>query len=112
MTRRALVGAMLFWVLLPGCLVAQERWLRGKVVHPGEHDEKVPEVNLTVTIEENGNADTTTSQGLFRIVLPDIFKPGDKVTLRVDKLDWRIHLPVEGETRIPADLRKELVEDG
>jgi tetratricopeptide (TPR) repeat protein len=110
MTRRALVCAMLFWVLLPGCLVAQERWLRGKVVHPGEHDEKVPEVNLTVTIEENGNADTTTSQGLFRIVLPDIFKPGDKVTLRVDKPAWRIHLPVEGETRIPTDLRKEMVE--
>jgi tetratricopeptide (TPR) repeat protein len=43
-------------------------------------------------------------------VLPDIFKPGDKVTLRVDKPAWRIHLPVEGETRIPTDLRKEMVE--
>src|SRR5262249_53179921 len=83
---------------------------RGKVVHLGEHEEKVPEVNLTVTIEENGNSDTTTSQGMFRIVLPDIFKPGDKVTLRVDKDGWRIYLPVEGEIRIPADLRKEVVE--
>jgi len=58
-----------------------------------------------VTIRENGNTDTTTSQGMFRIVLPENFKPGDKVTLLVDRPDWRIHLPVEGETRVPADLR-------
>src|SRR5262249_18332582 len=70
----------------------------------------VPEVNLTVTIEENGNSDTTNSQGMFRVVLPDIFKPGDKVTLRVDKPGWRVHTPVEGETRGPANLRKEVVE--
>jgi tetratricopeptide (TPR) repeat protein len=75
------------------------------VVHLGAHDEKVPEVNLTVTIRENGNSQTTNSQGLFRIMLPETFKPGDKVTLLVDKPDWRIHLPVEGETRVPADLR-------
>jgi tetratricopeptide (TPR) repeat protein len=105
MTRRALGWAVLCWVLLPGCLVAQDRELRGMVVHLGAHDEKVPEVNLTVTIRENGNSHTTNSQGMFRIVLPEKFKPGDKVTLLVDKPDWRIHLPVEGETRVPADLR-------
>src|SRR5215510_5687488 len=105
MTRRALGWAVLCWVLLTGCLVAQDRELRGMVVHLGTHDEKVPEVNLTVTIRENGNSQTTNSQGLFCIVLPETFKPGDKVTLLVDKPDWRIHLPVEGETRVPADLR-------
>ena len=63
MTHRVLVWAVLCWVLLPGCLVAQERWLRGMVVRLGAHDEKVPEVNLTVTIKENGNVDTTTSRG-------------------------------------------------
>src|SRR5262249_5157682 len=110
MRRHTIVYAVLLWVLLPGCLVAQERWLRGKVMSPGAHDEPVPEVNLTVTIEENGNSDTTNSQGMFRVVLPDIFKPGDKVTLQVDKPGWRVHTPVEGETRVPADLRKEVVE--
>jgi hypothetical protein len=105
MTRRVLGWTVLCWVLLPDCLAAQERWLRGMVVHLGAQDEKVPEVNLTVTIRENGNTDTTTSQGMFRIVLPENFKPGDKVTLLVDKPAWRIHLPVEGETRVPADLR-------
>src|SRR5437660_405137 len=105
MTRRVLGWAVLCWVLLPGCLVAEERWLRGMVVHLGAHDEKVPEVNFTVTIQENGNSHTTNSQGLLRIVLPDTFHPGDKVTLLVDKPEWCIYLPVKGETRVPADLR-------
>src|SRR5215470_15913173 len=97
-------------MLLPGCLVAQDRKLRGIVVHLGTHEEKVLEVNLTVTIRENGNSQTTNSQGLFSIALPENFEPGAKVTLLVDKPGWRIHLPVEGETRVPADLRKEEVE--
>ena len=32
MRRYAIAYAVLLWALLPGCLVAQERWLRGKVV--------------------------------------------------------------------------------
>ena len=106
MMRRALVWMGLLCLLLPSVLVAQERWLRGKVVRLGEHDEKLPEVNLTVTIEETGNTDTTNSGGMFRITLPEIFQPGDKVTLHVDKPDWRIYLPVEGETRVPADCAR------
>src|SRR5215510_554938 len=100
MTRRALGWVVLCWMLLPGCLVAQDRELLGIVVHLGVHDEKVPEVNLTVTIRENGNSQTSNSQGLFRIVLPENFKLGAKVTLLIDKPDWRIYLPVEGETRV------------
>ena len=110
MSRRAFAWAVLLWVLLPSALIAQERWLRGKVVRQGEHGETIPEVNLTVRIEEAGNTDTTTSGGLFRIMLPDVFKPGDRVTLHIDKPGWRIHLPVAGETRVFADLQKELVE--
>ena len=110
MSRRAFAWAVLLWVLLPSALIAQERWLRGKVVRQGEHGETIPEVNLTVRIEETGNTDTTTSGGLFRIMLPDVFKPGDRVTLHIDKPGWRIHLPVAGETRVFADLQKELVE--
>ena len=52
MTRHTLGWAVLCWMLLPGCLAAQERELRGMVVRLGAHDEKVPEVNLTVTIKE------------------------------------------------------------
>jgi hypothetical protein len=31
-------------------------------------------------------------------------------TLQIDKPDWRIRYPLEGEARIPADLDKELVQ--
>jgi hypothetical protein len=97
-------------LLLPGFLSAQERWLRGKVVSIDEHEQRKPEVNITVTMLETGDADNTNSLGLFRIFLKNIFKPGEKVTLVIDKPDWRIRYPLDGEARIPAELAKELVE--
>ena len=81
----------------------------GKVVRLSEHEEKMPEVNITVALE-TGNTGNTNSLGVFRIFLKDIFKSGEKVTLVIDKPGWRIRYPLEGETRIPADLDKELVE--
>ena len=110
MMRWCLSLCMLFCVVLPGFLSAQERWLRGKVVSVDEHEQKRPEVNITVTMLETGDADNTNSLGLFRIFLKTIFKPGEKVTLVIDKPDWRIRYPLEGEARIPAELAKELVE--
>jgi hypothetical protein len=97
-------------LLLPGFLSAQERWLRGKVVSIDEHEQRKPEVNITVTMLETGDADNTNSLGLFRIFLKNIFKPGEKVTLVIDKPDWRIRYPLDGEARIPAELAKEFVE--
>jgi tetratricopeptide (TPR) repeat protein len=101
---------VMIFVLLPSLLSAQERWLRGSVVSIGEHQGKIPEVNIMVTIKETGDTRNTNSQGLFRIFLKDIFKAGEKVTLIVDKPGWRIQYPLEGEARLPADLEKELVE--
>jgi hypothetical protein len=80
MIRRCLALCMLFCLLLPEFLSAQERWLRGKVVSIGEHEQKKPKVNLTVTMLETGDADNANSLGLFRIFLKNIFKPGEKVT--------------------------------
>ena len=109
MHRRILLG-MIFAVLLPTLLCAQEQWLRGKVVRGGEHGQEIPEVNVTVTIEQAGNSGNTTSQGLFRIALPQVFKAGDRVTLSVDKPEWRIHYPWSGEAHVPADWQKELLQ--
>ena len=39
-----------------------------------------------------------------------LLKPGDRVTLTVDKPEWRIHYPWGGEAHIPADLQKDLVQ--
>ena len=79
------------------------------MVRLGEHEEKIPEVNITVALE-TGNTGNTNSLGVFRIFLKDIFKSGEKVTLVIDKPGWRIRYPLEGEARIPADLDKEFVE--
>ena len=73
---------MLFLVLVPGVLLAQERKLKGKVVQVGELGEQIAEVGLTVTLDESGDTDNTNSHGLFGAFLPDRFKAGEKVTLQ------------------------------
>ena len=101
---------VLLWVLVPTSLWAQERWLRGEVIRIGGNGEKLPEVNVTVIMKQTGDRDTTDSRGRFRVFLPKVFKAGEKVTLDVEKPDWRIQYPLEGETQIPDDLQKTLVE--
>ena len=93
MHRRILLSVTL-WVLLPAFLSAQEQWLKGKVVRVGEHGQEIPQVNVTVTIEEIGNSGNTTSHGVFRILLPLTFKAGEEVTLAVDKPEWGYPLPL------------------
>jgi tetratricopeptide (TPR) repeat protein len=108
-TRYPLILGIL--LLLPVLLLAEERLLKGQVVLVKEHDETVAvEEGLEVTFKERGDKVRTKAQGLFRLFLPDVYKAGERITLLVDKSDWRIQYPLEGEVRIPADLEKELVE--
>jgi tetratricopeptide (TPR) repeat protein len=107
---RRVVFYVLLWVLIPASLWAQERWLRGEVIHLGGNGEKLPEVNVTVIMKQTGDRDTTDLRGRFRVFLPNAFKAGEKVILDVEKPDWRIQYPLEGETQIPDDLQKTLVE--
>ena len=107
---RRVVLYVLLWVLVPASLWAQERWLRGEVIRIGGNGEKLPEVNVTVIMKQTGDRDTTDSRGRFRVFLPKVFKAGEKVTLDVEKPDWRIQYPLEGETQIPDDPQKALVE--
>lgn len=103
-----LMGMMLW---LPALLLAEERLLKGQVVLVKEHDETVAvEEGVEVTFKERGDKVRTKAQGLFRLFLPDVYQTGERITLLVDKPDWRIQYPLEGEVRIPADLEKELVE--
>ena len=108
--RRRVVLYVLLWILVPTSLWAQERWLRGEVVRIGENGEKLPDINLTVIMKQTGDRDNTDSRGRFRIFLPKAFKAGEKVTLDVDKPDWRIQYPLDGEVSIPDDPQKTLVE--
>jgi hypothetical protein len=107
---RRVVLYVLLWVLVPASPWAQERWLRGEVIHIGGNGEKLPEVNITVIMKQTGDRDTTDSRGHFRVFLPKVFKAREKVTLDVEKPDWRIQYPLEGETQIPDDPQKTLVE--
>jgi tetratricopeptide (TPR) repeat protein len=107
---RHVVLSVLLWVLVPALLWAQERWLRGEVIHIGGNGEELPEVNITVIMKQTGDRDTTDSRGRFRVFLPKVFKAGEKVTLDVEEPGWRIQYPLEGEVRVPADLLKEVVE--
>ncbi|MFQ5709900.1 MAG: hypothetical protein ACE5HO_20790 [bacterium] len=103
--------ASLLVLLLPCLLGAQEkRWLRGEVLSIDENGKKIPHARIQVNLKEPASSDRTNEDGIFRIFLPDAFKPGERVTVEVKEPGWGIQYPLEGETRIPADLRKELVE--
>ncbi len=110
MIKRILISVLLI-TLIPFALPAEERrTLNGKVVSVGENGELNLEPDISVTIQETSQSDVTNSLGVFRIFLPAIFKSGEKVTLIIDKPGWRIQYPLDGEARIPADLKKELIE--
>src|SRR5215467_5520601 len=109
MKRYAIVGAALLWVLIPAWGMAEERWLHGILVRHGEHDELLPESHVTVSLNSL-QATTTDALGRFRFPLPDLFTVGTVVSLHIDKPGWRIQRPPEGKTRIPADLRTDIVE--
>jgi len=92
--------------------------LHGQVYLIGENDEVVPAPNVTVRLEGRGDPTTTLSEGDFQLLLPvvnrngrevSLFQPGEKATLVVQKKDWVIHSPAEGEVRIPDDLEKEVI---
>ena len=110
MKRRHIVLCAVLVLVAPDALMAKNRFLKGQVLLVEQHDQTTPAVGVTVTIKERGDSVRTLAQGLFHIFLPDAFKPGDRVTLLVDKKDWVIQYPLDGEARIPADLEKDLVE--
>jgi hypothetical protein len=65
MMRWCLSLCMIFCLLSPGFLSAQQRSLRGIVVRTDEYEQKKPEVNITVTMLETGDVDNTNSLGYF-----------------------------------------------
>ena len=96
--------------LLPTLVFAQGQILKGQVLLVGPYDETTPAVSVDVMLKQTGDSVTTLAGGLFRLYLPDQFKAGEEITLLVTKPDWRIQCPLDGETHIPADLDKDLIE--
>ena len=110
MKRRLIALCVLLGMLFPFVLQAKDRMLQGRVMLVGEHDELNPAVGQDVQLLESGDTVRTKEGGKFRIFTKDVFKPGAKITLAVERKDWRIQYPLDGETRVPDDLEKELVE--
>src|SRR5215208_626521 len=105
---RIRVIAVLFLCALFTTPCAAERYIIGQVVYVGKDNEETPAVGVDVAIKETGNSDKTKADGLFRIFLPDEFKPGEDVTLHVRKEKWVIWSPIAGQARVPADPAKKV----
>ncbi|MEA1934095.1 MAG: hypothetical protein U9N60_06680, partial [Thermodesulfobacteriota bacterium] len=84
--------------------------LRGVVYYIDKHEKKSASNGVKVTIKKTGASDRTNEEGMFRIFLPAVFKAGEEICLHINKPGWAIWYPLDGEIRIPAELRKEIVE--
>ena len=110
MIRQKIAIVPLFFAFCISAFAQQRRELKGEVFIVGENGEKIPQAKLIVTLKETGNSDDTNDHGLYFIALPDYYKPGEKTTLVIDKLGWRVRYPLDGEVSIPYNLEKEIVE--
>ncbi|NUO82718.1 hypothetical protein HUU05_21815 [candidate division KSB1 bacterium] len=86
------------------------RRLQVEVFHFGENGARMAEAGLFVTLKQNGASKQTNDLGQCWLELPEGYAAGEMVTLVIDKTDWRIRYPLDGEARIPLDLKKETVE--
>ena len=101
-------------------VMASNPILLGQMYLIGDQDEELlPASDVIVKLEGRGDPTTTLSQGEFELFLPTItrkgkdvplYGPGETIKLTIEKPDWIIHSPVDGETRHPDDLLKEIVE--
>jgi len=53
---------------------------------------------------QTGVSVDTNDQGYFRLPLRPAFGPGKEITISVDKLDWVIRFPIDGELTVPDSL--------
>ena len=97
-------------LLFPAAPYAEGRVLKGNVMLIGAHDEPTPAIGVTVSLKGAGNPVRTLRGGEFRLFLPDIYKPGEDITLNVEIEGYRLFHPVGGETKVPADLDKQSID--
>jgi hypothetical protein len=105
MRLRGIIAAALV-ALAAGDITAQE--LVGRVFHRGENDQEIDEKGVQVGMEPSGASNVTNGSGIFRLPLPSYLRPGDRITIRIGKKDWRIRYPLDGEIRVPADPLRHL----
>ena len=92
------------FLLLSNPLRAQQVVLRGEVLLVDENGITRPAAGVEVTVRDTGGSDVADGKGLFRITLPQGFKPGREITVGVTKQGWAIWQPLEGRSPIPEGL--------
>ena len=101
-------SVLFFSVLADPSLALRE--MKGTVYTLDAHDKKNPATNMTIREEKTKVSNVTTSEGGYRLLLPDDFIPGEPVTLFVESETFRIWRPFDGEVRIPATPTKDPVD--
>ena len=84
------------------------RTFHGKVVKLREGPSR-PVANANVTLEQTGEVVTSNSAGLFFVPLSPEFLEGEEIKFNIDVPGYAIFQPVEGRTRIPQQLQKDVV---
>jgi hypothetical protein len=85
------------------------RVLHGRVVKTLRENVSEPVPNANITLEQTGKSVTSNSAGLFFLPLPQSFLEGEEITIKIAALGYAIFQPVEGHTRIPRQLQKDIV---
>ncbi|MCP4971107.1 MAG: hypothetical protein GY932_10985 [Arcobacter sp.] len=85
-----------------------QKWVKGRVLTV-VNNVKIPIKNIIVVINETGDKDKTDDNGNFRVKLKESYFAGEKISVSIEKENWTIHYPLNGEFYIPNNLEKELV---
>ena len=108
--QRVIVTLGIFVLLAPAHAAWARVEMRGKIYIYGKGGELTPIRNRRVFIEEIDEYTVSTDTGSFQLSLPDVFRPGDKVTLMVALKGYQILRPFGREAQIPADPKRDSVE--
>ncbi len=83
------------------------RQLLGKVVK-GDDQSQTPVTAAKVVLDESGSEFEIKpgDNGLFHVFLPDIFRPGQEVTISVSVPGYAVYEPPGGKVRVPDDLAR------
>src|SRR5215469_15243960 len=78
------------------------RELLGKVVK-GDAQSQAPVATAKVVLDEASSEFEIKPEhnGLFHVFLPDIFRPGDEVTISVTAAGYAVYEPPGGKLRVP-----------
>jgi tetratricopeptide (TPR) repeat protein len=115
---RAVVGRVIASLVMatvaehaaPAAGAEDGRYLRGEVMVVGDRGERRPVKGVKVWLRETGDPQVSRDGGQFRLYVPPRLHAGSRITIEADKEGFRIWEPLEGEARVPDDLKGETIE--